>query len=78
VTGNRPGKPLLNAKLLVLGRFGWVEYDYDVGTEERWEFEPCSVWWASANRSRPGRAGGADWVRAGPAMGPVEGWAVAW
>ena len=34
--------------------------------------------WASANRSRPGRAGGTDWVRAGPAMGPVEGWAVAW
>lgn len=45
----RSRKPLLHAKLLVLGRLGWVEYDYDMGTEERYVFEPCSVWWGSAN-----------------------------
>ncbi len=43
-------KPLLNAKLLVLGHLALNVYDPDNGYgEEVLDFEPRTVWWGSAN-----------------------------
>src|SRR5262245_15792526 len=42
-------RPLLHAKMLVLGRIDLIEYGpYGYG-DERLEFRPMSVWWSSAN-----------------------------
>lgn len=49
-------KPLLHAKLLVLGRLAWLEYDTDVGTFEEYRFLPRSVWWGSANWTEQARS----------------------
>jgi hypothetical protein len=48
-------KPLLHAKLLVLGRLKWIELG-DGPTEEVLTFEPCSVWWGSANWTKTAHA----------------------
>ncbi len=46
----RDRKPLLNAKLLVLGHLALNVYDPDNGYgEEVLDFEPRTVWWGSAN-----------------------------
>lgn len=42
-------KPLVHAKLLVLGEIGWVTYDTPYGEYEDYRFEPQRVWWGSAN-----------------------------
>jgi hypothetical protein len=43
-------KPLLHAKLLVLGQLEWVTYSPDDAPEfESWEFTPQSVWLGSSN-----------------------------
>jgi hypothetical protein len=36
-------KPMLHAKLLVLGRLAWLEYDTDVGTFEEYRFLPATA-----------------------------------
>ena len=46
-------KPLLHAKLLVLGQLGFVTYSPDDAPEfEELKFTPQSVWWGSANWTR--------------------------
>jgi hypothetical protein len=48
--GSQSGKPLLHAKLLVLGHLRWVQYMPDGAPQfEEFEFVPRSVWWGSAN-----------------------------
>ncbi len=55
VTG--AAKPLLQAKLLVLGRLRWPEIGpYEGPTEEVLKFEPQSVWWGSANWTETSRS----------------------
>lgn len=49
-------KPLLHAKLLVLGRLAWLEYDTDVGTFEEYRFLPRSVWCGSTNWTEQARS----------------------
>ena len=50
-------KPLLHAKILVLGDVGHNTYEADgVGEWEEWEFTPHSVWWGSANWTRGSRS----------------------
>ena len=50
VSDGERSKPLLHAKLLVLGRLVWVEIGPDEGpTMEELVLEPWSVWWGSAN-----------------------------
>jgi hypothetical protein len=50
-------KPLLHAKLLVLGELGFVTYIPDDAPEfEEFRFTPQSVWWGSANWTRGSRS----------------------
>lgn len=50
-------KPLLHAKLLVLGELGFVYYSSDDASEfEELRFTPESVWWGSANWTRGSRS----------------------
>ncbi|WP_211696532.1 hypothetical protein [Mycobacterium spongiae] len=55
--GHRQNKPLLHAKLLVLGELHWSKYgpdeapDYFVSAD----FTPQSVWWGSANWTNASR-----------------------
>ena len=50
-------KPLLHAKLLVLGALGFVYYSPDDAPEfEEFRFTPQSVWWGSANWTRASRS----------------------
>lgn len=56
VAGWRRGrpKPLLHAKMLVLGRIGWTSYDTPYGLDEgNIRFTPQKVWWGSANWTDP-------------------------
>lgn len=53
--GNDLGKPLLHAKLLVLGELRWEEYGPGPYVEER-RFVPRWVWWGSANWTRPAQS----------------------
>jgi hypothetical protein len=55
MTGGERSKPLLHAKLLVLGRLVWLEYEVDGGCGEVYLFQPRSVWWGSANWTEQAR-----------------------
>lgn len=47
-------KPLVHAKMLVLGRIGWTSYDTPYGLDEgNIRFTPLKVWWGSANWTDP-------------------------
>ncbi|MGE2833886.1 hypothetical protein [Mycobacterium sp. SMC-4] len=53
---NKPGqKPLLHAKLLVLGQLGWRQYDTPYGEREEFKFVPQTVWFGSANSTEAAR-----------------------
>ncbi|MGF1617585.1 MAG: hypothetical protein ACFCU2_07225 [Acidimicrobiia bacterium] len=55
--GKERKKPLLHAKLLVLGELAFVTYSPDDAPEfEKWEFTPQSVWLGSANWTRGSRS----------------------
>lgn len=55
--GGDPGKPLIHAKLLVLGEIAWVTYSPDVAPEfEELHFLPQAVWWGSANWTEGSRS----------------------
>lgn len=54
--GRESGKPLLHAKLLVLGHLRDVVYDTGEGEYSEWRFVPHSVWWGSANWTEAARS----------------------